>query len=118
MKKLIVSVLLVAGMVSVISCTKQEQAQVVAAITPIGACIADVALAVSGVEDPVAIANSCGAAISDVYTVINELLANNPAIVSDAGNTIVDAGVPMSPAMKAHLTRIRERVIVSFNGSR
>jgi len=108
MKKLIVSVLLVAGIVSIVSCTKQEQAQVIAAITPVGACIADVVLAVSGVEDPAAIANSCGAAIVDVYTVVSELLANNPVAVSDAG---IDAGVPMTAATRARLSRIRGRAI-------
>jgi len=84
------------------SCTKTEETQVVAAITPVGACIADIALAVNGVEDPAAIATTCGVAVTDVAQVVSELLASQPTTVpsGDAGTTSV------APAVQAHLSRI------------
>jgi hypothetical protein len=85
-----------------IACTKTEQAQVASAIMPTAACIADVVLATTGIEDPFAIATACGTAVADVYVVVSELLDNSPK---------PEAGVmtAMSLNNRAHLERIRAR---------
>lgn len=102
MKKILFTSVLIAAFVTVISCTKTEQTQVVEALPEVGACIADVVMATQGTEDPTAIASACGAAVSDVYAVVTELLEKAPLPVA------VDAApVPtLSPDSRAHLQRI------------
>ena len=89
------------------ACTKQEQTQIAAAITPGGACIANILAAIAGIEDPVAIAANCGETIVDVYQVVSELLANAPATLP----AISDAGLAMDISNRARLVRIRDRAI-------
>jgi hypothetical protein len=92
------SALAAATLIGAVSCTKAEQIQIISAITPVAACIADVVIAVNGIEDPVAIASNCGAAVSDVYQIVSSLLANYPT---------ADAGLAMTTTMRSHLTRIQ-----------
>jgi hypothetical protein len=89
-----------------IACTKQEQTQVIADITPVGACVADIIAATTGTEDPLVIASTCLTAVEDVYQVVSEMLASNTKIVTSA-----DAGLAfnVNDAQRAHLLRIQAR---------
>ena len=88
------------------SCTKAEEVQVIAAISPVGACIADIVMAAEGVEDPAAIATTCSAAVSDVATVVSELLDNAPPTV------VSDAAIVMADNVRAKLVRIQSRAVI------
>lgn len=92
-----------------IACTKQEQAQVVADITPVGACVANIISVISGTEDPLVIASTCFTAVEDVYQVVSEMLASTAttAVSTDAG-----LAFNVSDAQKAHLLRIQARAFV------
>jgi len=89
-----------------IACTKQEQAQVVADITPVGACVANIIAATTGTEDPLVIASTCLTAVEDVYQVVSEMLANTTSTVVST-----DAGLAFNigDAQRAHLLRIQAR---------
>lgn len=84
-------------------CTKAEEVQVVSAIEPVGACIADIVMAVNGVEDPAAIATACTAAVSDVAQVVTSLLDNEQT------PAVSDAGLGMTVSIRAKLVRIQSR---------
>jgi hypothetical protein len=82
---------------AIAACTPQEEQQVVAAIQPTGACIADIVMATQGTEDIASILSVCPVAVNDIYQVVSELLAREPA----------DAGTALTPDLRAHLTRIQ-----------
>lgn len=102
---MIKGLMLISGLMigSLAACTKTEDAQVVAAIQPVGACIVDVIMATQGVEDPAAIVTTCGGAIADVYQIVSELLAREPAVAP------VDGGPVLTPEIRTHLMRIQRQ---------
>jgi hypothetical protein len=91
------------------ACTPQAGQAVATLIMPVGACIADVALDVSGAApvDPLVIAKDCGGAVQDVYNVVSELLASHP----DAG-----AKVGVSAAQFDRLLQIK--ALAEMQGAR
>jgi hypothetical protein len=96
--------LLASALIFTPACTKAQEAVVVSAIQPVGACIADIVLAATGVEDPLVIAANCSAAVADVYLVVSELLSASPPAPSDAGTPLA-----MTINMRSHLQRIQVR---------
>ena len=102
--------IIMAGLFLCTACTKTEETQVLAAIQPTGACIADIVLATQGVEDVSAIATTCSASVADVAQVIEELLAREPAV--DAGSAPV-----LSAEVKAHLTRLKSACMKDASAS-
>jgi hypothetical protein len=90
------------ALTSIPACTPQEEQQVVSAIQPTGACIADIVMLTQGTEDIAAILSVCPVAINDIYQVVSELLAREP----------VDAGTALTPDLRAHLTRIQTKAKV------
>ena len=113
MRKLVISSVCVA-MLGLVGCTKAQETQVVNLISPVAACVADVALATSGTEDPVVIATTCATAVSDVYLVVKELLGNDPAAkMADAGSKVGASATDQ--ANHDRLVRIMERAEVIIN---
>jgi hypothetical protein len=92
--------------ISSVACTKSELTQIESDITPVGACVANIIAATTGIEDPVAIAITCSVAVSDVYLVVSELLEHNPTTLApDASPAeLVNAG-----AYRSKLTRIQTK---------
>jgi hypothetical protein len=117
-----ITTILVASLLACNSCTPLEQQQAVAAITPAGACVAQLVAITTGTEDPLEIATNCGTTLADIYQIVKELL-NTSKVVPDAGAVaapqpmlsipVMDASVPAPVAITvehhAHLSRILAR---------
>lgn len=87
-------------------CTNQIASQVLTDITATGACLVNVIDEVNGSEDATGIANTCGAAVADVYITVTELLNNDPSIVDTADASNIAADMDIS-TRRTHLMHVQ-----------
>ena len=85
------SIFLASIIVGDTACTKVQGTQIINSIPPTAACIVDLLMVAGGTEDPATIATACSTAVSDVLSLVQTLLANEPKNLPDAGSAPITA---------------------------